>query len=130
MDGIDYLIYETLRAQISEALKRHSINKQRIEAEVKLKNALSELELSNKLLTKQSIHDELTGIYNRRGFFVTSESYFEEAIKSDSGFYVIFGDIDGLKYINDNFGHKEGDFAIKKITELINKVLNFPSRNQ
>lgn len=124
LDGIDFIIYETLRAHISEALKRHSITKLRMKAEASLKDVMLELEMSNKLLTKQSINDELTGIYNRRGFFITSENYYNEAKNSEKSFYVIFGDIDGLKYINDNFGHKEGDFAIKKITELINKVLD------
>lgn len=62
-------------------------------------------------------HDPLTGLYNRIGFNVT----FEKAIKENKGkpATVIMSDLDGLKYINDNFGHAEGDRAISEVATAL-----------
>ncbi|ADL13493.1 PAS domain S-box protein [Acetohalobium arabaticum] len=61
-----------------------------------------------------SFHDEMTGLYNRR--------YFENEIERLNNsrklpISIIIGDMDGLKYINDNYGHKMGDEFIKKTAE-------------
>lgn len=123
VDAIDPLIYETLRAQISAALKRRRNEEKRIYAEYTLHSVLKELELSNDLLRAQSVRDELTGLLNRRGFYSEAEQYYNQAIKTKEPFYALFGDIDGLKQINDVYGHDEGDFAIKKIAYTIsNKI--------
>ena len=53
-----------------------------------------------------SFHDQLTGLYNRRYF----ENEMERLNKSRKlPISIIIGDLDGLKYINDNYGHKMGD---------------------
>lgn len=62
-----------------------------------------------------SFHDQLTGLYNRR--------YFENEIKRLNKsrrlpISIVIGDMDGLKYINDNYGHQTGDKYIKKCTEI------------
>ncbi|MBO4523077.1 MAG: GGDEF domain-containing protein [Ruminococcus sp.] len=65
-----------------------------------------------------SIHDELTGIFNRRGF----NEFSQKAIKSLNGRSMICTmviDMDGLKHINDIYGHNEGDFAIKTTAHII-----------
>ena len=56
--------------------------------------------------------DALTGLYNRRGFCTKYERLLEET--GNKALAVIMCDLDGLKYINDNFGHEEGDNAIHK----------------
>ena len=66
-----------------------------------------------------SFHDELSALYNRR--------YFENEIKriNNSRYLpisIIIGDIDNLKYINDNYGHKIGDEYIKKAAEVFKLV--------
>ena len=59
-------------------------------------------------------YDPLTELYNRRGFYQLIVPEFENAVKSrDSIVAIVSADLDGLKYINDNFGHAEGDNAIK-----------------
>lgn len=65
-----------------------------------------------------SIHDSLTGMFNRRGFNDASES----AVNSLSGKSTICTmvlDMDGLKRINDVYGHNEGDIAIKAAADII-----------
>ncbi len=115
LDALDATDYETIRTNVSAALKRCQIIDRRKESEIALNSVLKELEISNELLRRQSIKDELTGLYNRRGFYMEAERYFTKASDSKEPFYVIFGDIDGLKIINDTYGHDEGDYAIRTI---------------
>lgn len=63
--------------------------------------------------------DALTGIYNRRGFENYGNSLFEQAKKEQSSIFVAIIDLDGMKQINDRYGHVEGDFAIRKLAEAI-----------
>ena len=65
--------------------------------------------------------DELTGLLNRRGFMELGQQTIDIATVLKQGGMVIFGDMDGLKYINDNFGHDAGDRAIKAEAEILKK---------
>ena len=59
-----------------------------------------------------SIKDDLTGLYNRRGFFAMAEQGLKTAHRMGTEMVLIYGDLDNLKEINDTFGHKEGDQAL------------------
>lgn len=74
------------------------------------------LEKRNKELSNIAIYDTLTGVYNR--------SYFESTIsrldKEDQlPIAIIIGDVNGLKLVNDAFGHLKGDMLLKKIVEIL-----------
>ena len=69
-----------------------------------------------------SVTDELTGLMNRRGLLQFGQEAIEKCIKSKKDGLVLFGDIDGLKKINDTFGHDAGDRAIKAEAELLKSV--------
>lgn len=56
--------------------------------------------------------DELTGLYNRRGFFTLAQQQLKIADRLQRGLFIIFADLDGLKSINDTFGHQEGNTAL------------------
>ena len=65
-----------------------------------------------------SFHDKLTGLYNR--------AYFEEELKRlntkrSLPISIVFGDLNGLKNINDTFGHKEGDKLLCKVSKILKK---------
>lgn len=70
-------------------------------------------------ISKLNVLDPLCKIYNRNGFTRTSEELFKRCVAQGNTLMVSFIDMDGLKFINDNFGHKEGDFAIQKVAEAI-----------
>lgn len=70
-------------------------------------------------LDRMWIYDTLTGIYNRAGFFKLSESIVSEAVKDKTPICVVFMDVDGLKEVNDTYGHDEGDFLIKSIAGIL-----------
>jgi len=74
--------------------------------------------MEEKLFTL-SITDELTGIYNRRGFLVLAEQQLKLADREKKGIFMLYADLDGLKTINDNFGHKEGDNAIIETAKIL-----------
>ncbi|MDP4089433.1 MAG: diguanylate cyclase [Bacillota bacterium] len=94
----------------------------RREAEEQLKKAMQDLENYAETLRTQSVHDELTGLYNRRGFMTLGREKFEEARLKGHSCTIFFADLDGLKQINDNYGHEEGDNAIARTAEILVKV--------
>lgn len=59
-----------------------------------------------------SFTDELTGVYNRRGFFTLLEQQLALARRMKKGFYLFLIDLDYLKQINDSYGHLMGDRAL------------------
>lgn len=84
------------------------------------------LQKLNLKLYKSSITDPLTGLYNRRFFFQRLEEEFSRFLRYGSGFCMILFDLDKLKYINDKYGHLEGDKCIK----LLAKCLSNRSRKE
>jgi len=69
-----------------------------------------------------SLADELTGLYNRRGFMAFSRQHLNSLHRTNKGVIVVYADLDGLKTINDTFGHKEGDRALMKTAELMKET--------
>lgn len=72
-----------------------------------------------KKLDQLSIVDPLVHIYNRNGFNKKTGPLYEECKKNHQKVMVMFIDMDELKYINDKFGHKEGDFALYSIASAL-----------
>ncbi|MBQ0051947.1 MAG: GGDEF domain-containing protein, partial [Treponema sp.] len=66
--------------------------------------------------------DELTGIFNRRGFMKFAQNELKAAVDANKTGLVIFGDIDGLKKINDTYGHDAGDRAILAEVQVLKKA--------
>lgn len=91
-----------------------------VSAAVKLIRLISEqdrinekLHMKNIALENLSEIDELTGIYNRRGFYRAAESFIEK--NKGREIIVCYADMDNLKLVNDGYGHSEGDFSIKNL---------------
>ena len=66
-----------------------------------------------------SVTDHLTGLYNRRGFFLLAEHQWQLAIRKKSSFQIFYIDIDRFKEINDTYGHKEGDRALQTVADAL-----------
>ena len=64
-------------------------------------------------LRNLSVTDELTGLYNRRGFAFAAEQELKHAHRTKKSMALLFFDMDKLKSINDTYGHAEGDEALK-----------------
>ena len=68
-----------------------------------------------------AITDGMTGLYNRNGFNAMFSKMLEQAEQSGLDTAVVLGDLNGLKYVNDTFGHIEGDEIIKTGARTINE---------
>ncbi|MDA8235927.1 GGDEF domain-containing protein [Desulfotomaculum nigrificans] len=76
----------------------------------------------NKKLHSLSMVDELTGLYNRRGFLTLTSQRLEIASGATMAMYLLFADLDNLKWVNDNLGHREGDRAIIETGNILKKT--------
>jgi diguanylate cyclase (GGDEF)-like protein/PAS domain S-box-containing protein len=66
-----------------------------------------------------AITDALTGLYNRRGLSTLAEQQLKVANRLNSEILVIFADLDGMKWINDNLGHLAGDQALIETATIL-----------
>ncbi len=79
-----------------------------------LERKRKERELYRLLLT-----DDLTGVYNRRGFFTLAEHIMKLAKRRKKRVLLLYADLDDLKGINDRFGHREGDAALTAMGKIL-----------
>ncbi len=73
-------------------------------------------------LRQESLNDALTGLYNRRGFQVLAEEQIKLSIRNKKPMLVVFADVNGLKQINDQFGHSAGDQALREAAGILKKT--------
>lgn len=66
-----------------------------------------------------SVTDVMTGLLNRRGFYLHAERSLKMALRNSSPSVVIFADINGLKAVNDTYGHEAGDRLIKDAAQIL-----------
>jgi diguanylate cyclase (GGDEF)-like protein/PAS domain S-box-containing protein len=72
-------------------------------------------------LRSSSLKDDLTGLFNRRGLLKQAAPYFDFARRQKENLLLLFIDLDGMKRINDEFGHNEGDNALINTAAILNR---------
>ena len=80
---------------------------------------ITELKHIEEMLYTLSTRDDLTGLYNRRGFFNLSEQQLKLAEREKRSLFLLSADFDNLKTINDTFGHNEGSMALKETARIL-----------
>jgi len=85
----------------------------------KTEESLEKVREAGNLHYDASLRDDLTGLYNRRGFLTFAEEQIKLACSGRRELLVVFADVDRLKAINDGHGHSEGDRALKKTAEVL-----------
>jgi diguanylate cyclase (GGDEF)-like protein len=93
------------------------------ELEQRVRDRTSELEKANEEIHKLSITDELTGLNNRRGFYLRTEAALRTARRQETGCVLVFLDVDGLKTVNDKHGHDMGDSLLADVAAVLQKNL-------
>ena len=83
---------------------------------------ITERKQTEEALRTLSLADELTGLYNRRGFFTLAEKQLRIANRMKKKMLLLFADLDDLKWINDNMGHSEGDTALIDVANILKKT--------
>lgn len=69
-----------------------------------------------------AITDELTGLYNRRGFLASATHQLKLAHRNTQDVLLLSCDVDNLKGINDSFGHREGNLAIIRAADALEET--------
>ncbi|MBQ8922161.1 MAG: GGDEF domain-containing protein [Oscillospiraceae bacterium] len=89
-----------------------------------MENVRKLLHLNNAVreLDRLYVIDPLCGIYNRNGFIRLADRMFRQCMESGDSIMIAFIDMDGLKYVNDNYGHDEGDFALQRLASVIRDI--------
>lgn len=110
------------RRLTEDQLKALEALARQVTLKLELRRTTSLLKAANEELQNLSLTDDLTGLYNRRGFLFHAEQQlklFRSRKSNDEGLWLMMIDLDGLKKINDTYGHEEGSFAIRKASEII-----------
>ncbi|MCH5348168.1 MAG: GGDEF domain-containing protein [Oscillospiraceae bacterium] len=116
----EYFYYvSSLAAQLCAAMKILRLIQDKEAIRLELEQTLAQIKEKNLQLDTVSKLDELTGVYNRRGFFAQANSVISSPVNEGKAAMVIFADLDSLKIINDTFGHEDGDFAIKSAAKIL-----------
>jgi two-component system, cell cycle response regulator len=102
----DYLVKSQIDGNLLVRAMRYAIERNRMRA----------------ALVSLSLLDDLTGLYNRRGFMSLAERHMKLAHRRRRGFLFLFADVDCLKQINDNLGHQEGDRALVEAAEVFRET--------
>lgn len=72
-------------------------------------------------LRRQSTTDDLTGLFNRRGFFLLAEQMRRLAIREKAELLLLYIDVDDFKAVNDTYGHLEGDRVLADVGSLLQR---------
>ncbi len=100
-DQEDLNLLEFVSTQVAQAIER-----KRMEEEIR----------------SLSLTDELTGLYNRRGFTLLAEGEMKMSRRTKRKMLLFFGDVDDLKVINDTYGHSHGDQALQEIASVLKET--------
>lgn len=105
--------------QLGTAFKFLNLIKEQMSTQKQLMLSLQEIHNKNNQLNQLSVSDELTGLYNRRGFMDLATQLITEPANAGKKAIICYADMDNLKLVNDKFGHKDGDFALKSIANTL-----------
>lgn len=113
----DYLVKGQVNSNLLVRSIRYALERQRLVKEVE-QAWLQEQDQLRAL----SLVDELTGLYNRRGFLTLAHQQSKLANRTKKEMLLLFADLDNLKWINDTQGHHEGDLALLEIAKIMRET--------
>lgn len=127
----DHLSSALKGTRLLEAAKRHADHlrtevdqrtKELADRTIELEKALDVVQETSEKLERLSVLDELTGLYNRRGFMTLAKQQIALKARNNKDLLLVFFDIDGMKMINDTLGHSVGDYALVSFANLLKKA--------
>ncbi|MCX7981710.1 MAG: sensor domain-containing diguanylate cyclase [Syntrophales bacterium] len=80
---------------------------------------ITDRKIMEEKIRELSLRDEMTGLYNRRGFFTLAEQEIRKTVRTGKKLLFTYIDCDGLKAINDMYGHEEGDRVLKATADIL-----------
>ncbi|MDR0948669.1 MAG: GGDEF domain-containing protein [Lachnospiraceae bacterium] len=118
----DVAIMYFISLQIGTAMRFLELHNKEVETRYQLQESLKTIQAQNMLLSFISEMDELTNIYNRKGFMERALKMNQDEKHIGKKAVLFFADLDHLKEINDVFGHTEGDYALENAAYILKKV--------
>ncbi len=112
---------DPVSVHISTAIKSMSLLRQQDKVQTRLEETMAKLIENNDALQVISKTDQLTGLLNRWGFMEAVQKCMENAVPGSKGLFM-YADMDGLKKINDTYGHDDGDFALKSMSSILRQA--------
>jgi diguanylate cyclase (GGDEF)-like protein len=113
---------DTHRAQAALRNAHAGLERRVEERTAELRHEVELRRQAEEALRSMSVTDPLTGLYNRRGFLAMTDQHLKLAQRERRRLRLYFADMDGLKAINDQHGHLEGDSAITQAAALLKSV--------
>lgn len=105
--------------QLGAAVKMLQLSTENNRIMNEYEESMRKLKEYNITLDNMSKTDALTGLNNRRGFYVRVEKMMELCPNEKASLLVGYADMNDLKIINDRFGHDDGDFSLKTIASIL-----------
>ena len=109
----------SLSFQLSVTLRSLFMIEEQNRVKQSLQISLERFIRDNTKLEEIAQKDELTGLYNRRGFIANAEKVLAEPVNQGKMAIICYADMDDLKVVNDMYGHDDGDFALRTVSEIL-----------
>ena len=119
LDTADLSNVSVVTYQLSVSIKSLLMVEEQKRVKRELQNSLEKFMRDNSLLSKEAKSDELTGLYNRRGFLEFTQKAVKDPVNLGKRALVCYADMDNLKMVNDSYGHDDGDFALRLIAQIL-----------
>jgi two-component system, cell cycle response regulator len=115
---------ESLALRALKAGAQDSIPKKQLDGQLLLRAVRYAIERHQLqiALRAMSLIDDLTGLYNRRGLLALAQQQLRMADRMGKRLTLMFVDLDGLKVVNDSFGHREGDILLNETAQLLKET--------
>ncbi|MBR1798260.1 MAG: GGDEF domain-containing protein [Clostridiales bacterium] len=120
MDSSNLTNVSPVSYQLAVTLKSLFMIDEQNKAKANLQSSLDQFMKDNTILDAMAKSDELTGLYNRRGFLDYAQTEIGKPENKGKRALICYADMDNLKYVNDKFGHDEGDFSLREIAAILN----------
>lgn len=114
--------YVTKPFDTDELHARVKVGMRMVDLQLSLAQRVAELELAQESLRNLSLTDDLTGLYNRRGFFALAKQQLSSARREGRHASLVYIDMDGLKRLNDTHGHEIGSRVIQEVGDILRET--------
>ncbi|MEG4531303.1 diguanylate cyclase [Microcoleus sp. D2_18a_D3] len=126
LGGVDYITKPFQEQEVLMRVKNQLLIQQQrqqlLEQNQRLEHEIQERLRAEAEVRQLSVTDELTGLYNRRGFFLLADQQLKIARRTQTSYFILFADLDGLKKINDTLGHEMGDRVIVDAAQILKQT--------
>lgn len=107
---------------VSQVIIAHKNGNGEVEHLSTIMRDISERKEAEEALRMMSISDPLTGLYNRRGFFMLGQQHLNVARTHPGHAILLYFDLNDFKRVNDTYGHHVGDEALKEVAVVLNET--------